>query len=79
MNCSMMDDGSLDTHLSELQNILSMRRTVLAESLRSYCDNLLSFKVPLGGYFIWARLSDALPTSLGTFFIARTPSPLLMF
>jgi len=51
--------GLLDGHLRRVLPVYRERRDAMAEALGTYCPQL-TFDVPEGGFFIWARLPEGI-------------------
>ncbi|WP_221351035.1 PLP-dependent aminotransferase family protein [Streptomyces beigongshangae] len=50
--------GLLDDQLARLRGIYRERRDILTAAVRAHLGDALSFTVPEGGFFLWARLTD---------------------
>ena len=50
--------GLLDHQLARLRGIYRERRDILTAAVRAHLGDELSFTVPEGGFFLWARLAD---------------------
>ena len=57
-----LESGRLDGHLPRIRSAYSRRRDVLAEALCETFGERLSFQVPDGGMFLWARFTDGTDT-----------------
>lgn len=48
-------DGHLGPHLSTLRRAYAARRDALADALRSEAGDLLQWRLPRGGFYLWCR------------------------
>lgn len=58
----LLTQGHLSQHLAELRHSLQRRRDSLVEALKRHCGNHLQFKLPHGGYFLWAHTHPDIDT-----------------
>lgn len=62
MVAELVRTGSVDRHLKIMRKGCASRRDSLVSALREHCPTL-RFRVPQGGYFLWAQLPPPLTTA----------------
>jgi 2-aminoadipate transaminase len=60
MLTDFMSSGQLDEHIISMRSIYQEKCSALARGLRDYCEPYLTFKEPLGGFFMWINLQQGL-------------------
>ena len=58
---TFIDSPHLESHLGSLRAACRLRRDQLVASLRQHCPRL-AFRIPSGGYYVWAQLPAPLTT-----------------
>ncbi|MCZ8522632.1 MULTISPECIES: aminotransferase-like domain-containing protein [Paenibacillus] len=48
--------GLYEEHLQRVRTQLTVRRDAMLEALERYCRGLLEWRVPQGGFYVWARI-----------------------
>lgn len=52
--------GAIDSHAEAMRTLYREKMRLLAAALREYAGDWLTFREPLGGFYIWARLRGGL-------------------
>jgi|TARA_B110000014_G_scaffold165558_1_gene117054 2-aminoadipate transaminase len=60
MLTDFMSSGQLDEHIISMRSLYQEKCSALANGLRDYCEPYLTFKEPLGGFFMWINLQHGL-------------------
>ncbi|HAK50344.1 MAG TPA: hypothetical protein DCM54_00350 [Gammaproteobacteria bacterium] len=60
MLTDFMSSGQLDEHIVSMRSLYQEKCSALANGLRDYCEPYLTFKEPLGGFFMWINLQHGL-------------------
>jgi 2-aminoadipate transaminase len=60
MVTDFMSSGRLDEHILSMRAVYQEKCSVLARGLRDYCEPYLTFREPLGGFFMWINLQQGL-------------------
>lgn len=55
-----IESGSYEPHVEMLRDLYRERRDLSAEILRGRCGELITFRVPAGGFFHWLHLAEGL-------------------
>ncbi|MBM7866933.1 aminotransferase class I/II-fold pyridoxal phosphate-dependent enzyme [Heliobacterium gestii] len=55
-----LKSGELPGHANRVRALYKKRRDALAQALRQYCGNDLSFSIPDGGFYLWCRIEGPL-------------------
>jgi len=53
-----LSTGFLDAHIKQIREIYMAQRDAMLTSLTSHCQSLMSWNVPEGGMFLWARVPE---------------------
>ena len=52
---SIVDSGSLDSHVDKMRPIYAKKCKTLVDSLRLHCPQYMKFMKPKGGFFLWVE------------------------
>jgi len=55
--------GFLDVHVKHIREVYAAQRDAMLASLTSYCASRMTWNVPEGGMFLWARVPDSVDAS----------------
>jgi GntR family transcriptional regulator/MocR family aminotransferase len=58
---SLIEDGTLASHVRRMRHLYEERRGVLLDALRRSLGDVLSFREPAGGLAVWARARGRVP------------------
>ena len=53
-----LTSGEADRHIENINRIYRARRDTLAQALKRYCGQELTFETPDGGFYLWCRLKN---------------------
>lgn len=54
--CRLLEQGYLPAHLELVRGEYKKRRDALAQALRHFCRQELTFDIPEGGFYLWCRI-----------------------
>lgn len=57
-----LNSGYLETHSTEMRNLYKTKMTVIADAMEHFLGEYVSFKRPLGGFYLWVKLAEGLST-----------------
>lgn len=55
---AFLERGLLDPHLKQLRHIYRERRDLLAQTLLHEVGEMMQFRIPAGGLYLWCQLAD---------------------
>lgn len=55
-------NGYMEKHLEKMRNIYKKRRDAMVEAINSSLGDKLSFDNPEGGFYLWCRINEGIPS-----------------
>ena len=52
--------GLLEKHQEKIQRVYAQKKEIMTSALKKYCNSLLEWNDPKGGYYLWSKLKEGL-------------------